>query len=348
MASRGSYREMKRPILHDKVYKVSESRNVGLLSLLFAGCALIHAEKSSALDQAYPAKPVHILEPFGPGGGPDLLARALAPKLSELWGQPVSVENHPGAGATAGPAQVAKSPADGYTLLINTSAHAYSAALLKNLSYDPLKDFISVVPLTSQPYVLIVGKRAGITTVGELIAAAKAEPAKVKFGSTGPGTGTHLGVVKFNLSAGINAVDVPPEPTDAIADVVASTIEGRTTYVIAPISIVLPHIRDGQLLPLGVTTAQRSALLAHVPTIAEAGVPGFNFPIWYGVWVPAGTPAAVVDKLSMDIGRVLTGPDLRDWIAQHGGEPMSMTQPEFARFVQVESESATRSVPLTA
>ena len=137
---------------------------------------------------------------------------------------------------------------------------------------------------------------------------------------------------------------MPPQPTDAIADIIAGTIEGHTTYVIAPISIVLPHIRDGELLPFGVTTARRSALLPQVPTIAEAGVAGFDFPIWYGIWVPAGTPAAVVDKLSKDIGRVLAGPDLRDLIAQHGGEPMSMTQPEFARFVQGESESAARLI----
>ena len=317
---------------------------VAFLSLLFVSCAVIRAEKSSASEQDYPVKAVHIVEPFGLGGGPDLLARTLAPKLSELWGRPVTVENHPGGGATAGPAQVAKSPADGYTLLLNTSAQAYSAAFLKNLPYDPSKDFVSVAALTSQPYVLIAGKQAGVTTVGELIAAAKAKPGKLKFGSTGPGTGTHLGVIKFNLSAGIDAVDVPPQPTDAIADIIAGTIEGHTTYVIAPISIVLPHIRDGELLPLGVTTARRSALLPQVPTIAEAGVAGFDFPIWYGIWVPAGTPAAVVDKLSKDIGRVMGGPDLRDWIMKHGGEPMSMTQPEFARFVQRESESAARLI----
>jgi tripartite-type tricarboxylate transporter receptor subunit TctC len=293
------------------------------------------------LKQDYPTNPVQIIEPFGLGGGPDLLARALAPKLSELWGKPVTVENHP---ATAGPAQVAKSPADGHTLLLNTSAQAYSAAFLRNLPYDPSKDFIPVAPITSQPYVLIVGKLAGVTTVGELIAAAKAKPGKLKFGSTGRGTGTHLGVVKFNLSAGINAVDVPPQPTYAIADIVAGAIEGDITYVIAPIPIVLPHIRDGQLLALGVTTTSPSILLPQVPTIAEAGIAGFDFPIWYGIWVPAGTPAAVVDKLSKDIGRVLSGSDLRDWIQQHGGEPMSMTPPEFARFVQGESESAARLI----
>jgi tripartite-type tricarboxylate transporter receptor subunit TctC len=295
-----------------------------------------------AVAQGYPSRPVRIVEPFGVGGGPDLLARALAPKLSELWGQPVTVENIPGAGATAGPALVAKSPADGYTLLLNTSAQAYSAALLKNLPYEPLKDFIPIASLTSQPYVLVAGKPAGVTTVGELIAAAKAKPNELKFASTGAGSGTHLGIVKFNLETGVAAMDVLPQPTDAIADVLAGTIEGRTTYMIAPISITLAPIREGKLVALGVTTMRRSTLLPEVPTIAEAGVTGYDFPIWYGVWVRAGTPAGVVDKLAKDIARVLAGPDLRDWIARHGGEPMSMTQPEFARFVLRESESAAR------
>src|SRR3984893_1897463 len=201
----------------------TRARIVAFLSLHIVGCAVTYAADSSALEQDYPAKPVHIIEPFGLGGGPDLLARALAPKLSELWGQPVTVENDPGAGATAGPAHVAKSPADGYTLLMNTSAQAYSAAFLKNLPYDPLKDFIPVAPLTSQPYVLIAGKAAGITTVRELIAAAKAKPNELKFASW-PGSGTHLGIVKFNLEADIKVVHVPPKPTDAIADVITGTI----------------------------------------------------------------------------------------------------------------------------
>ena len=177
------------------------------------GNIISEATNVPAVPEDYPTKPVRLIEPFGAGGGPDLLARALAQKLSELWGQPVTVENIAGAGATAGPAQVAKSPADGYTLLVNTSAQAYSAALLKNLPYDPLKDFIPIAPLTSQPYVLVAGKPAGITTVGELIAAAKAKPGELKFGSTGIGTGTHLGIEKFNLAAGIRAVHVPPRPT---------------------------------------------------------------------------------------------------------------------------------------
>jgi tripartite-type tricarboxylate transporter receptor subunit TctC len=311
-------------------------------TIAFLAILVLRSAGMAAHAQGYPTRQVRIVEPFGVGGGPDLLARALAPKLSKLWGQPVTVENIPGAGATAGPALVAKSPADGYTLLMNTSAQAYSAALLKNLPYDPLKDFIPIAPLTNQPYVLVAGKPAGVTTVGELIAAAKEKPNELKFASTGAGSGTHLGIVKFNLEAGVTAVDVPPQPTDAIADVLARTIEGRTTYMIAPISITLPPIRDGKLVALGVTTMRRSALLPEVPTIAEAGVAGYDFPIWYGMWVRAGTPAGVVDKLAKDIARVLAGPDLRDWIARHGGEQIRMTQPEFAHFVRSESESAAR------
>jgi tripartite-type tricarboxylate transporter receptor subunit TctC len=229
-------------------------------------------------------------------------------------------------------------------LLINTSAQAYSAALLKNLPYDPLKDFIPVAPLTSQPYVLVAGKSSGIATLSELIAAARAKPGELKFGSTGVGTGTHLGLEKFNLEAGIKAVHVPAKAGDAIADVIANTVAGDATYMLAPIQLALADIRAGRLRPLGVTTTNRSNLLPEVPTIAEAGVPGFDYPIWYGVWVPAGTPAGVVDKLAKDIARVLAAPELRVWLEEHGAARMSMTQPEFARFVLKEAESAERII----
>jgi tripartite-type tricarboxylate transporter receptor subunit TctC len=298
----------------------------------------------AASTQDYPSRPVRLIEPFGAGGGPDLIARALAQKLSESWGQAVTVENIPGAGAKAGPAQVAKSLADGYTLLVSTSAHAYSATLSKNLPYDPLKDFIPIGSLTSQPYVLVAGKSAGVTTVAELIKAAKAKPGELEFGSSGIGTGTHLGLEKFNLAAGIRAVHAPPRPRDAIADIIDGTVTGRTAYMLAPIALALPQIRDGKLLALGVSSARRSSLLPEVPTIAEAGVAGFDFPIWYGVWATAGTPAPVLDKLSKDILRALAVPELRDWLAKHGGEPMNMTQVEFARFVLRESESAAQII----
>jgi len=291
------------------------------------------------VSQDYPSKPVRMIEPFGASGGPDLIARAVSPKLSELWGQPVTVENHPGAGSTAAPALVAKSPADGYTLLVNTSAQAYSAVLLKNLPYDPLKDFIPVAPITSQPYVLVAGKSSGIATLGDLIATAKAKPGELKFGSAGLGTGTHLGAEKFNLETGIKALHVPG---DTMPQAIADTVAGRTTYLIAPVSYAIGDIRAGKLRALGVTTKSRSHLLPEVPTIAEAGVPGFNFPIWYGVWVPAGTPAGVVDKLAKDIARVMAAPELRAWLEEHGADRLSMAQPEFASFVVSESETAAR------
>ena len=295
----------------------------------------------AALAQDYPTRAVRVIEPFGAGGGPDLIARAMSPKLAELWGQPVIVENHPGAGSTTAPALVAKSPADGYTWLVSTSAQAYSAAFVKNLPYDPLKDFIPVAPLTSQPYVLVAGKTAGITTVAELIAAAQANPGALKFGSAGVGTGTHVGIEKFNLEAGIRAVHVPGDTTPAA---IAEAVAGHTAYLIAPISYALTDIRGGALHALGVTTKNRSPLLPDVPTISEAGVAGFDYPIWYGVWVPARTPSAVVDKLARAIARVMGAADLRDSLARDGAEPMSMTQPEFARFVMSESESAARIV----
>jgi len=207
-----------------------------------------------------------------------------------------------------------------------------------------LKDFIPVAPLTSQPYVLVTGKTSGITTVAELVAAAKPKPGELKFGSTGMGTGTHLGLEKFNLGAGIKAVHVPARPGDAIAETIANTVAGRTDYLLAPIPLALADVRAGKLRALGVSTKRRSPLLPEVPTIAEAGVVGFDYPIWYGIWVPAGTPARVVDKLAKDIARALAEPDLRDRLAKHGADPMRMTQAEFARFVSSESETAARTI----
>jgi tripartite-type tricarboxylate transporter receptor subunit TctC len=247
---------------------------------------LLSIASTVAFAQDYPTKPVRMIEPFGAGGGPDLISRAVSPKLSELWGQPVTVENHPGAGSAAAPALVAKSPPDGYTLLVNTSAQAYSAAVVKNLPYDPLKDFIPVSPLTSQ----------------------------LKFGSTGTGTGTHLGLEKFNLEAGIKAAHIPARPGEAIADVIANTVAGRTTYMMAPIPLAFADIRAGKLCALGVTTKKRSSLLPEVPAIAEAGVPGFDYPIWYGVWVPGSASTRSCSNIT-----IANGVSLSTMIAGAGG-----------------------------
>lgn len=287
---------------------------------------------------------MRLIDPFGVGGGPDLIGRALAQSLSALWGQPVTVENHPGAGSTAGPALVAKAPADGYTLLLNTNAHAYSSVFKAGLPYDPLKDFVPIAPISSHPYVLVAGSQVGVTTLAQLIGAAMARPGAMTFSSTGVGTGTHLGVVKLNLETHIEAVHVPARGPDAIADTIGHTVAGRTDYAMTPIPMALPHIREQRLTALGVSTARRSRLLPEIPTLAEAGATGFDFPFWYGIWAPFGTPASVVHKLSEDIARVLAEPDLRGWLVEHDGDPMRMGHSEFASYVLSESESAARII----
>lgn len=271
----------------------------------------------------------------------DTISRPIAHKLSELWGQPVTVENHTGAGSTAAPALVAKAPPDGYTLLVNSSAHAYAAVLRQNGPYDPLKDFIPIAPLTSQGYVLVAGKDAGFATLAELIAKAKARPNGLRYGSSGVGSGSHFGVLRFNLAAGIEAVHLP---NDAIAEAIADAVGGRTEYLLAPIPLALHEIQAGGLVPLAVSSGHRSPLLPVVPSIAELGFADFDYSIWYGLWAPAGTPAPVVEKLARDIGQVLAIPELREWLTSHGGVPMSMTQPAFAEFVQSEMDRAAQIV----
>ena len=321
------------------------ARLIVSLAWLLAGCANTHhaTTTTSAVGAArtaqFPTKPVRLIEPFGAGGGVDTITRPIAQKLSELWGQPVTVENHTGAGSTAAPALVAKASSDGYTLLVSSSAQAYAAVLRQDLPYDPVRDFTPIAPLTSQGYVLVAGKAAGIETLAELIAAARAKPDVLRFGSPGVGSGAHFGILKFNLETGIRAVHVP---ANAIAEAIANTVAGKTEYLLAPIPLALRDIRTGSLVPLGVSSARRSPLLPEVPTVAEAGIADFDYSIWYGIWAPARTPPSVVDKLARDIARVMATPDLREWLMNHGGQPISMTQPEFARFVLSERENAAR------
>jgi tripartite-type tricarboxylate transporter receptor subunit TctC len=293
---------------------------------------------------AYRDKPVRVIEPFGAGGGPDLLARALSSKLADLWGQPVTVENHPGAGSSAGPAFVAKSRPDGYTVLVSTSAHAYSAALRKDLAYDPLKDFTPVSPLSSQAYVFLTGRRTRVSSVHDLIVIAEQRPSEITFASMGIGTGSYVGASELSIAAGLSATHVPPLSGEAISDVLAQMIAGRAHYMLAPIPTALPAIRDGSLVALGVSTSRRSPLIPETAAIAEVGVPNFDFPIWYGVWAPAATPEDIVELLSADIRSALDSPDMRAWLHDHGAEPMHMTQLEFARFVTRESERASRAL----
>ena len=311
------------------------------LAKIVAVCAVGACFGTGVFAQTWPAKPVRVVAPFAPGGIVDAITRIVAPKLSETWRQPVAVENLVGAGGAVGTEVVARSPADGYTLLSSSNSQVISAALRRNLPYDPLKDFVPVAPLIRQAYVLAVGRPPGIKTVGELIAAAKARPGELTFTSSGIGSGTHLMGEKFNLDAGVKMGHVP---MSGGADTYDALIAGRVTYWFTPVTSALPHVREGRLLALGVSGARRMDAIPEVPTIAEAGLAGFESTLWFGIWAPAGTPAAVVDKIAKDISAALATPDVREQLAKLGAEIMNMTPTEFARFVRNEAESVERIV----
>lgn len=306
------------------------------IALVFATGVSVAA---GALAQSYPIKPVRVIIPNSPGSGLDIVGRWVSQKLSETWGQPVVVDNRPGAGGTLGTGIVARSPTDGYTLLVAASNHAVNLALYNNLPYDTFKDFLEIAPLAALYEALVVAPSAGVKNVSELIAAAKARPGQLTFASAGMGGATHFSGEKFRLAAGIDVVHVPYKGGPAgMTDVMT----GRVTYYLPPIGTALPFIKAGKLVALGVSGRQRSALLPEVPTIAEAGVANFEDMLWFGMWVPARAPAWIVDKLAKDTSRALAAPDLREQFRSLAAEPMSMTRTEFARFVRSEAEAAAR------
>jgi tripartite-type tricarboxylate transporter receptor subunit TctC len=297
---------------------------------------------AGAAAQSYPAKPVHVIVPFSPGSGIDAIgARPVMQKLAEMWGQPVIVENRTGAGGTIGTASVAKAPADGYTLLVNSAAHVTNPLLYSNPPYDAAKDFVVVAPLVRLPNVLVVAPSMGMKSLSELIALAKAKPGQLNFASSGTGTGTHFTAEKFKLMAGIDVEHIPYKGgPEAMTDVMT----GRVTYWLPSIGTALPFIQGGKLVALAVTSRQRSAALPNVPTLAESGLAGFDDALWMGMWAPAGTPAAIVDKIAQDIARAFAMPDLRERLASNVAEPMDITPAEFARFIRTETEAAARVI----
>ena len=306
-------------------------------AVMFGAALAAGAMYASA--QTFPVKPVHITVPFTPGSATDISARAMQQKLSEFWGQPVIIENRPGAGGTIGSGQVARAAPDGYTLLVQASGYAAAPAIYAKLPYDPAKDFTDVTAVAGQATVLVVAPSSGFKTLGELLAAARAKPGTINFASAGSGSGTHLNGEKFKGMAGIDVVHIPYKGTpEALTD----TIAGRVTYYFSPIAAALPHIRDGKLVPLAVSTATRTSLLPDAPTVAEAGVPNFNFNLWTGMFAPAGTPPEIVDKIAKDIQRAWADPEVKARLAKIGLEPMPMTPAEFKAFVKAEMDDATR------
>jgi len=292
-----------------------------------------------AAAQGFPSKPVRLVISFTPGSSTDIIGRAVAAKLQEVWGQPVVVENRPGAGGTVGSEFVLRSDADGYTLLANSSAHAANPGMYKEMRYDTMKDFVNLALLGGGPNVLITGSDSGFKTLGDFVKAAKANPGKLNFASAGTGSGTHFNLEKLKIAAGVDVQHVPYKGTpEAIGD----TIANRTCCYWAPLNAALPQVSGGKAVALAISSAQRSPLLPNVPSVAEQGYPGFDYTLWVGLWGPAKIPADVAAKINKDVNAALASPDLRERLTKLGTVPGNLTIPQFTDFVKKEIEETNK------
>jgi tripartite-type tricarboxylate transporter receptor subunit TctC len=310
-------------------------RTVCALTVIVLFLAIGPAPAQSQQD--FPSRTIRMIVPLTAGSSSDILARRLAQKMNEAWGQPVVVENRPGAGTTLGAGVVAKAAPDGYTLLINSAAFAASAAIYPKLPYDPIKDFTPVSQIALAPIVVVVAPSLGVKSVRDLVALAKQKPGQITFGSAGVGSSTHFAGEQLKLAAGVNVVHVPYKgPPEALVD----TMTGRIQYAVAPLVPALSFIKDGKLLALGVTTARRSLVLPDVPTIAEAGVPNYEYEDWWGAFAPAQVPPAAIDKLNREMARILRLPDVNKQMLNNGEEARPSATDEFTKFVRVKVEMA--------
>jgi tripartite-type tricarboxylate transporter receptor subunit TctC len=304
----------------------TRSRFLALLALALAGAAV------GAFAQAFPTKPVRIIVPQTPGGASDALARIVGQKLSERWGQPVVVENKPGAGGNLGTDYVAKAPADGYTLLMSyVGTQAINGSLYKSLPYDPYKDFATVATVATVPFALVTNLNFPPKTMQELVAYAKANPGKVNFGSAGNGSLNQLLGEMVNMNQGIKLVHVPYK---GAAGALTDTIAGQIQMTFSSLPSVAGHIRGEKLRALAVTGARRSPTFPNVPTLGEAGLAGFELSPWFGLLAPAGTPDATVRRINADVAEVLKDKDLLEKFAAAGADPYVTAPEQFARILQ--------------
>ena len=297
---------------------------------------LLAVFSSTVFAQAYPSRPVRMVVPLSPGGFADTPTRMLAPRLSEQLGKQFFVENKPGAGGTIGADFVAKSAPDGYTLLVTGTPHVISAHLYKKLPYDALKDFTHVALIASGPYALVVNpQKVAVSSVRELIAAAKSQPGKIDYASSGNGSAQHLVGALFNSMAGVELNHVPYKGSGpAMQDL----ISGQVGVSFAGVPNVLGHVRSGRLRALGVTTGKRWSELPDVPTLDEAGVPGYEATLWLNISGPAGMPADIVQRLSSEIAKALRDPDLQSNFRTGGVDATWMGQQELNTFMRAEYE----------
>ncbi len=296
--------------------------------------ALLLCVASFAHAQNYPTHAVRIFVPFPPGGFSDLYARAIAAKMSDTFGQAVVVENRPGAGGNIASDLVAKSAPDGYTLVMGTiGTHAINATLFPKLPYDPVRDFAAVAFVVDADGLLVAHTSVEASTVSELVTLAKAKPGVLNYASAGPGTTSHLAAEIFKQRTNTQITHIPYKGNvPALLDVVA----GNAQISFATLATVMPHVKSGRLKPLGVLGSNRSAALPNVPTIAEAGVPGFDVGNWTALFAPAGTPAPVVAKFNAEVLRVMKLPEIQARMVDEGMRTTEMTPKQFGNFVQAE------------
>jgi tripartite-type tricarboxylate transporter receptor subunit TctC len=298
---------------------------------LSMGCALLSVwPATQALAQSYPSKPIRIVVPWTPGGTADILARLMAQRFSESFGQQVLVDNRPGASGQIGSDLVAKAPADGYTLVLGTTApNSTAPSLYSKLAYDPHKDFAPISLLALTFYVLSVNPHVPVKNIPELVKLAKAHPGQLNFSSPGNGTPNHLSGEMFKTQAGIQMQHIPFKGS---AQAIADVIGGQIPLNFENIAVVLPHIKAGKVRALGVTSAQRSPFLPETPTIAESGYPGFEAVGWFGLMAPANTPRDVLTKLNAETVRILGLPDINSRIVALGAQVKPTTMAEFETF----------------
>jgi tripartite-type tricarboxylate transporter receptor subunit TctC len=279
----------------------------------------------------YPSRPIHILVGFTPGGGPDITARYIAQRLGDAWKQQVIVDNRPGAGGTIAAGTVARAAPDGYTLLSVSSAHSVAAAIYAKLPYDTFKDLAGITETASSSYVLVVPPSLGVRSVGELVARAKAKPGQLNFSSAGVGSGTHFAAEMFKAMAGIDVVHVPFK---GIPESLTETMTGRVQFFMAPMANGVNLVREGKLAGLAVSSGRRDPLLPDLPTIAEAGVPGYESILWFGLLTSSGVPRPIVSKLNGEIVRILADEQTRKRFGPIGMTPRPTTPEGFDALIR--------------
>lgn len=295
--------------------------------LLAAGSAPVLAQSD------YPNRPVRLIVGLGPGSAADVSARVIGGRVSAILGQQFVIEGRPGAGSNIAADYVARAEKDGYTLFLGTVANAINATLTPNLAFDFSKDFQPIAPMTAVPNILVVHPSLGVRSVAELIALAQKKPGEIFFGSSGIGTSPHLSGELFNVMAGTKLVHVPYQGS---AQVLSDLLTGRVQLTFSPASTVLPHAAEGKLIALASTRLQRASAAPDLPTLSEAGLPGFDTSVWTGLLAPIGTPQSIVDRLNAAINEALRSPEVRAALHKQGIEPLGGTQDEFGQMIAAE------------